>query len=113
MHWQQPIPKEYMQVPHAELLARIAQRKAEMGRRLVILGHHYQQDDVVRFADFLGDSFQLSREAAKLSEAESELFPDAAHPRVTHHAIATNPGPHHFLLPDVPYFPPMPSWMVQ
>ena len=74
MHWQQPIPKEYMQVPHAELLARIAQRKAEMGRRLVILGHHYQQDDVVRFADFLGDSFQLSHEAAKLSEAEFVIF---------------------------------------
>ncbi len=74
MHWQQPIPKEYMQIPHEQLLARIAQRKAEMGRRLVILGHHYQQDDVVRFADFLGDSFQLSREAAKLTDAEFVIF---------------------------------------
>jgi len=74
MHWQQPIPKEYMQIPHEELLARIAQRKAQMGSRLVILGHHYQQDDVVRFADFLGDSFQLSREAAKVSEAEFVIF---------------------------------------
>lgn len=74
MHWQQPIPKEYMQIPHEELLARITLRKAQMGRRLVILGHHYQQDDVVRFADFLGDSFQLSREAAKVSEAEFVIF---------------------------------------
>ena len=74
MHWQQPIPKEYMQIPHEELLARITLRKAQMGRRLVILGHHYQQDDVVRFADFLGDSFQLSREAAKVSKAEFVIF---------------------------------------
>ena len=74
MHWQQPIPKEYMQIPHGELLGRITQRKAQMGSRLVILGHHYQQDDVVRFADFLGDSFQLSREAAKVSEAEFVIF---------------------------------------
>ncbi len=74
MQWQQPIPKEYMQIPHEHLLARIAQRKAELGRRLVILGHHYQQDDVVRFADFLGDSFQLSREAAKLTDAEFVIF---------------------------------------
>ncbi len=74
MHWQQPIPKEYMQIPHEALLERIAHRKAEMGLRLVILGHHYQQDDVVRFADFLGDSFQLSREAAKLTDAEFVIF---------------------------------------
>ncbi|MGC8624613.1 MAG: quinolinate synthase NadA [Phycisphaerae bacterium] len=74
MHWQQPIPKQYLRIPHAELLARIAQRKAQLGKRLVILGHHYQQDDVVQFADFLGDSFQLSREAAKLSEAEFIIF---------------------------------------
>ncbi len=74
MNWQQPIPKDYMQIPHEQLLARIAQRKAELGKRLVILGHHYQQDNVVRFADFLGDSFQLSREAAKLTEAEFVVF---------------------------------------
>ncbi|MGC8540383.1 MAG: quinolinate synthase NadA [Phycisphaerae bacterium] len=74
MQWQQPIPKEYMQIPREQLLARIGQRKAEMGPRLVILGHHYQQDDVVRFADFLGDSFQLSREAAKVADAEFVIF---------------------------------------
>ncbi len=74
MHWQQPIPKEYLQIPHEELLERISRRKAKMGRRLVILGHHYQQDDVVRFADFTGDSFQLSREAAKLTDAEFVIF---------------------------------------
>jgi quinolinate synthase len=43
----------------------IAARKAELGQDLVILGHHYQQDDVVKHADFLGDSFKLSQLAAE------------------------------------------------
>ncbi|MEI8194368.1 MAG: quinolinate synthase [Phycisphaerae bacterium] len=74
MNWQQPIPRAYTQLPPAEAIARIAARKAEFGPRLVILGHHYQQDDVIRFADVVGDSFQLSREAAKLTQAEYVIF---------------------------------------
>lgn len=74
MNWQQPIPRHYTQMPPDELIARIAARKAELGSRLVILGHHYQQDDVIRFADVIGDSFQLSREAAKLTAAEYVVF---------------------------------------
>ncbi|MCL2641204.1 MAG: quinolinate synthase NadA [Phycisphaerales bacterium] len=53
---------------------RIAARKAELGERLVILGHHYQCDEVVGFVDVLGDSFQLAREAAKLTRAEYVVF---------------------------------------
>ncbi len=74
MQWQQPIPKHYLQMPKKELMERIAQHKAALGRRLVILGHHYQQDDVVAFADFVGDSFQLSRQAAQLTETEFVIF---------------------------------------
>ncbi len=74
MQWQQPIPKHYLQIPKAALMERIAQRKAELGERLVILGHHYQQDEVVAFADFVGDSFQLSRQAAQLTETEFVIF---------------------------------------
>jgi quinolinate synthase len=74
MNWQQPIPKSYVQLPTEEVVERIAARKAELGDRLVILGHHYQQDNVVRFADVVGDSFQLSREAAKLTKAEYVIF---------------------------------------
>src|SRR4029078_5902657 len=74
MNWQQPIPRIYTQLPRAEVNARIAARKAELGEKLVILGHHYQQDDVIQFADVTGDSFQLSREAAKLTKAEYVVF---------------------------------------
>ena len=74
MHWQQSISKQYIQMPREEVLERIAQRKRELGRRLVILGHHYQQDDVVGFADHVGDSFGLSRQAASLTEAEYVIF---------------------------------------
>jgi quinolinate synthase len=74
MNWQQPIPHTYTQLSKAELIDRIAARKAQLGDRLVILGHHYQQDDVIRFADVIGDSFQLSREAAKLTHAQYVIF---------------------------------------
>jgi quinolinate synthase len=74
MNWQQPIPKSYVQMAAEQVLARIAARKEEFGPRLVILGHHYQQDEVVQFADVVGDSFQLSREAAKLTQAEFVIF---------------------------------------
>ncbi len=74
MHWQQPIPRQYLQMPLADVLANIARCKAQLGHKLVILGHHYQQDEVIQFADFTGDSFQLSRQAARLSEAEFVIF---------------------------------------
>ncbi len=74
MNWQQPIPHSYTQLSADALVERIAQRKAQLGERLVILGHHYQQDNVIRFADVVGDSFQLSREAAKLTNAEYVIF---------------------------------------
>lgn len=74
MNWQQPIPRSYVAMTPDELVAKIAARKAELGSRLVILGHHYQQDNVVRFADFVGDSYQLSREAAKLPDVEYIVF---------------------------------------
>jgi len=43
---------------------RIAAARAELGREVVILGHHYQRDEVIRFADFRGDSYKLSQQAA-------------------------------------------------
>jgi len=74
MNWQQPIPRSYTQLPTEVVVQRIAARQAELGERLVILGHHYQQDNVIRFADVVGDSFQLSREAAKLTKAQYVVF---------------------------------------
>ena len=63
--WQPAIPDRYHAMDDAALEAAILARKAELGRDLVILGHHYQQDQVIQFADFTGDSFKLSQLAAE------------------------------------------------
>lgn len=65
MLWQPSLPERYTQMSDADLVAAITARKVQLGSDLVILGHHYQQDDVVRFADFTGDSFKLSQLAAE------------------------------------------------
>ncbi len=72
--WQQPLPSIYSELSDPELRLRIASAKETLGSRLVILGHHYQQDDVVAFADFTGDSFELSRKAADAKGAEFVIF---------------------------------------
>src|SRR5262249_61421378 len=51
----------------------IAAARRELGPRVVILGHHYQRDEVIRFADFRGDSYKLAQEAARTS-AEYIVF---------------------------------------
>jgi quinolinate synthase len=73
MPLQTPLPPEYAR-PDAELRRRIAAARATLGRRLVILGHHYQQDDVIAFADFTGDSLKLSQLAAQQTQAEYIVF---------------------------------------
>ncbi len=65
MLWQPALPPKYRQMSEHQLADAIAVRKTELGDKLVILGHHYQQDEVVRFADFTGDSFKLSQLAAQ------------------------------------------------
>src|SRR6185503_14286551 len=72
--WQQPLPEIYTQLSDAELRLRIESARETLGKRLVILGHHYQQDAVVDFADFTGDSFELSRAAANQKNAEFVVF---------------------------------------
>ncbi len=74
MNWQQPIPRNYTQLPLADITDRIAARKTQLADKLIILGHHYQQDNVIRFADVVGDSYQLSRDAAKLTHAQYVIF---------------------------------------
>ncbi len=70
----QPLPERYLGLPDDEMAARIAAARATLGDRLVILGHHYQRDEVIRFADYTGDSFKLSREVAKHPDAEYIVF---------------------------------------
>ncbi|HEX9802374.1 MAG TPA: quinolinate synthase NadA [Gammaproteobacteria bacterium] len=65
--------QDYAQLSDAEAEARIVAAKEQLGERLVILGHHYQREEVFRHADFSGDSLKLSREAAA-SKAEYIVF---------------------------------------
>src|SRR6266700_3366531 len=57
-----------------ETLERIAARRAQLGKRVLVLGHHYQVEEVVRFADFTGDSFKLAKIGAAHPEAEFIIF---------------------------------------
>src|SRR5688500_18586959 len=74
MHWQQPLPPIYRELTDPELRFRIQDAKDRLGKRLVILGHHYQQDDVIAFADHQGDSFELSQHTARLQGVEYVVF---------------------------------------
>ena len=64
----------YLLVPDHTLDERIAAAKQALGERVVLLGHHYQRDEVVKFADFQGDSLKLSQQAAAQSGAEFIVF---------------------------------------
>ncbi len=70
----QPLPERYLGLPDDEMATRIAAARATLGDRLVILGHHYQRDEVIRFADYTGDSFKLSREIAQHPSAQYIIF---------------------------------------
>ncbi len=70
----QPLPDRYVGLSDEEMDRRIAAAKAALGSRLVILGHHYQRDEVIRFADYTGDSYKLSQQVAKHPDAEFIVF---------------------------------------
>jgi quinolinate synthase len=70
----QPLPDQYLRLSDDEMDARIAAAKQTLGERLVILGHHYQRDEVIKFADFTGDSLKLARAAASRGKAEFIVF---------------------------------------
>jgi quinolinate synthase len=70
----QPLPERYIGLADDEMDHRIAAAKAELGSRLVILGHHYQRDEVIKFADYTGDSYKLSQQVAQHPDAEFIIF---------------------------------------
>jgi quinolinate synthase len=70
----QPLPERYLGLADDEMDVRIAAAKAALGRRLVILGHHYQRDEVIRFADYTGDSFKLARQVSRHPDADFIVF---------------------------------------
>ena len=71
---QAPLPEGYPSATADDLARRIATAKATLGTRLMVLGHHYQRDEVMRWADARGDSFGLSRLAAAAGDAEFVVF---------------------------------------
>jgi len=71
---QAPLPDRYTLAPPDELDGWIAGAKAELGSRLLILGHHYQRPEVIRWADVRGDSFKLAQDAAANEAATDIVF---------------------------------------
>jgi quinolinate synthase len=70
----QPLPEHYLALSDEEMDRRLAAAKAALGSRLVILGHHYQRDEVIKYAGYTGDSFKLSRLVSRHPEAEFIVF---------------------------------------
>ena len=70
----QPLPAEYLGLSDAEMDRRIAAARASLGERVVILGHHYQRDEVIKFADYTGDSYRLAGQVARHPNAEYIIF---------------------------------------
>ena len=63
--FQAPLPPEYTRLDAEAIAERIGAARAALGERVLILGHHYQRDEIIRWADYRGDSFKLSRQAAQ------------------------------------------------
>jgi quinolinate synthase len=70
----QPLPDRYVGLSDAEMDQRIAAARAALGRRLVILGHHYQRDEVIKYADYTGDSYKLAQQVSRHPDAEFIVF---------------------------------------
>ena len=73
VQWQK-IPEDYYPLDASELEERISAAKRRLGSSLLILGHHYQRDEVIKFADFRGDSFKLAQQAVAQKDAENIVF---------------------------------------
>jgi quinolinate synthase len=71
---QVPLPQKYETMSAEEIVAGIARAKERLGHKLVVLGHHYQREEVIRWADFRGDSFKLCKDAAARPDAEYIIF---------------------------------------
>ena len=71
--WQK-IPTRYFKMKPQEIEDEIIRLKSVLGTKLFILGHHYQREEVIKFADVTGDSFKLSVEASKVRQADYVVF---------------------------------------
>lgn len=94
-----PAFEDYFVMSDAELKERIEAGRKELGSRLVILGHHYQRDDVICHADFTGDSFKLAKLAASRPEVEFIVFCGVHF--MAESADILKPGDQKVILPDL------------
>lgn len=94
-----PVLEDYFGVSDAELTERITRARRELGARLVILGHHYQRDDVICHADFTGDSFKLAKLGASRPETEFIVFCGVHF--MAESADILKPGDQKIILPDL------------
>ena len=72
--WQQDIPEQYGSLGAEEIIERIRAARERLGARCIVLGHHYQREDIIQFADVKGDSFKLALWAAEHDEAQYIVF---------------------------------------
>jgi quinolinate synthase len=72
--YQIPLPDEYTSLSLDEAGRRIEAARAKLGSRLMILGHHYQRDEIIRHADVRGDSYKLAKDAQSRPDAEFIVF---------------------------------------
>src|SRR5262249_46847239 len=70
----QPLPERYLGLSDDEMDRRIRAAKETLGSRLVILGHHYQRDEVITFADYTGDSYKLAQQVTRHPAADFIIF---------------------------------------
>jgi quinolinate synthase len=68
------LPKKYMGLSDKQTDRMIRRAREKLGDRLVILGHHYQRDEIIKYVDYRGDSFKLARQAQARPEAEYIVF---------------------------------------
>lgn len=71
---QAPLPNEYVDLEPQESSDRIQEAKSKLGSRLVVLGHHYQRDEIIEHVDYRGDSYKLARDAMGHACAEHIVF---------------------------------------
>ena len=73
VQWQK-IPIRYLKTSPEELDIRIGEARARLAERVVLLGHHYQRNEIIKYADYRGDSFKLSQLAASKKDADHIVF---------------------------------------
>ena len=73
VRWQ-TVPAEYRTLESDQVVERIQAARSKLGERVMVLGHHYQRDEVIQFADFRGDSYNLSKYAAETKGLEAVIF---------------------------------------